>query len=112
MNKVISFKNKRSYFKKEVKKDQGKKKPALRFSVRRKEVFMDSFNQVMNRTPNQLKGKMMLRFEGEDGEDAGGVSREWFLLLSKEIFNENYALFKNSDSQETFQPNPNSGIDP
>jgi uncharacterized protein YaiI (UPF0178 family) len=58
MSKVISFKNKRSYFKKEIKKDSAKRKQPLRFSIRRKEVFMDSFNQIMNRNSNQLKGKM------------------------------------------------------
>ena len=112
MSKIISFKNKRAYFKQEVKKDMGKKRPGLRFSVRRNEIFMDSFNHIMNKNPGQLKGKLWVKFQGEDGEDAGGVSREWFLNLSKEVFNENYALFKNSDNQTTFQPNPNSGIDP
>ena len=34
--------------------------------------------------------------------DAGGVSREWYLSLSKEIFNPNYALFKPSHSGETY----------
>ena len=42
--------------------------------------------------------------------DGGGVSREWYLLLSKEIFNPNYALFKPSANQVTFQPNPTSFV--
>ena len=33
-------------------------------------------------------------FVGEEGQDAGGLLREWFLILSREIFNPNYALFK------------------
>jgi E3 ubiquitin-protein ligase HUWE1 len=40
-----------------------------------------------------LRGKLHVEFDGEEGVDAGGVTREWFLMLSKEIFNPNYALF-------------------
>lgn len=42
--------------------------------------------------------------------DAGGVSREWFLLLSKSIFNQDYALFTLSSTGNTYQPNPGSNI--
>ena len=56
---------------------------------------------------------------GEEGLDAGGLTREWFLLLSKvyinikqEIFNPNYALFMPSASNVTFQPSPHSKINP
>jgi E3 ubiquitin-protein ligase HUWE1 len=34
--------------------------------------------------------------------DAGGLIREWYLLLSREIFNPNYALFKPSINNVTF----------
>ena len=45
------------------------------------------------------------------GVDAGGVTREWLQMLSREIFNPNYALFKKSAiDQATFQPDPNSYI--
>lgn len=44
--------------------------------------------------------------------DAGGLTREWFLLLSKEIFNPNYALFLPSANGNTFQPSPHSKINP
>ena len=30
---------------------------------------------------------------GEEGQDAGGLLREWYLIMSREIFNPNYALF-------------------
>jgi E3 ubiquitin-protein ligase HUWE1 len=28
-------------------------------------------------------GKLHIEFSGEEGMDAGGLTREWFLLLSK-----------------------------
>ena len=33
---------------------------------------------------------------GEEGQDAGGLLREWYMIISREIFNPNYALFKSS----------------
>ena len=33
---------------------------------------------------------------GDDGQDAGGLLREWYVIVSREIFNPNYALFKSS----------------
>ena len=51
---------------------------------------------------NDLKGKLNIEFLGEEGLDAGGLIREWFLLLSKEVFNPNYALFKPSSNGNTF----------
>jgi len=52
-------------------------------------------------------------FYGEEGIDAGGLLREWYLVLSREMFNPNYALFRPSAADNiTFQPNPNSIINP
>ena len=48
----------------------------------------------------------------EPGYDAGGLRREWFLLVSREIFNQDYALFEKSSSGNTYQPNPKSYINP
>lgn len=79
-----------------------------RIRVRRKFIFQDSFSQFQKISTQDLKGRLSVEFEGEEGMDAGGVSREWFLLLSKEIFNEDYALFKLSSTGNTYQPNPYS----
>jgi E3 ubiquitin-protein ligase HUWE1 len=53
-----------------------------------------------------LKGKLKIKFVGEEGVDAGGLTREFFLLLSRAIFNPNYALFAPSaDNANVFMPN-------
>lgn len=45
------------------------------------------------------------------GLDYGGVAREWFYLLSKEMFNPYYGLFEYSATDNyTLQINPNSGV--
>ena len=51
-----------------------------------------------------------MRFQGEEGEDAGGVSREWFNKISSEIFNVNYALFIPAAHGYAFQPSPFSSV--
>lgn len=53
-----------------------------------------------------------MEFKGEEGEDAGGVSREWFNLLSKDIFYADYALFIPSANGATYQPSPHSHYNP
>jgi len=55
----------------------------------------------------------MIRFDGEDGLDYGGVSREWFFLLSHDMFDPSYGLFTYSTMDSyTLQINPSSYINP
>lgn len=46
--------------------------PSLRLHVRRNQVFMDSFHQLRMRTADEMKGKLTIVFQGEEGMDAGG----------------------------------------
>lgn len=58
-----------------------------------------------------LKTKLWVEFEGETGLDYGGLAREWFFLLSKEMFNPYYGLFEYSAMDNyTLQINPYSGL--
>lgn len=46
--------------------------------------------------PNNLKKQLVVEFEGEQGIDEGGVSKEFFQLVVDEIFNPdfgNYILY-------------------
>ena len=81
--------------------------------VRRGWVFEDSFTAVMRLRPEDLRKRLMVKFEGEDALDYGGVSREWFFLLSHEMFNPSYGLFEYSAHDNyTLQINPASGVNP
>lgn len=94
--------------------------PALRIlpgqchiKVRRDHIFEDSYQEVMRQTPQDLKKRLMIKFDGEEGLDYGGVSREFFFLLSHEMFNPFYCLFEYSAHDNyTLQINPHSGINP
>lgn len=55
----------------------------------------------------------MVRFYDEEGVDAGGVSREWFSVLARQMFDPNYALFIASAADKlTYQPNRASWVNP
>jgi hypothetical protein len=66
----------------------------------------------LSQPADELHRKLNVSFVGEDGVDAGGLSREFFAILAKEMFNPNYALFMSTEDGCTFQPNPNSSINP
>ncbi|KAI8052802.1 E3 ubiquitin-protein ligase RSP5 [Syncephalis plumigaleata] len=81
--------------------------------VRREHIFEDSYRQIMELTESDLRRRLMIKFEGEDGLDYGGLSREFFFLLSHEMFNPFYGLFEYSAHDNyTLQINPHSGVNP
>ncbi len=43
-----------------------------------------------------VSSRLWVVFDGERGLDYGGLSREWFLILSREMFNPYYGLFEYS----------------
>ncbi|XP_045465845.1 E3 ubiquitin-protein ligase NEDD4 isoform X3 [Harmonia axyridis] len=81
--------------------------------VRRRCILEDSYRAIMTNLPkvDLLKTKLWIEFEGEVGLDYGGLAREWFYLISKEMFNPYYGLFEYSAMDNyTLQINPFSGL--
>jgi E3 ubiquitin-protein ligase HUWE1 len=109
--KVLEFDNKRNYFARSLHPPRmlqpRQNYPTLQLSVRRSDVFLDSFKSLYYKSGDEVKyGKLSIRFHGEEGVDAGGVSREWFQVLSRQMFDPNYALFiPVSSDRTTFHPN-------
>jgi hypothetical protein len=55
--------------------------------------------------------KFRFQFVGEPAQDVGGVEREWFELVSEELFDSGFGLFKYSDIDNiTYQINPASSF--
>ena len=65
----------------------------LNISVRRSHLIEDTINAVESFSEKELSRKLMVTFKGEEGIDAGGVSREFFTLLTDEIFSPKYGMF-------------------
>ncbi|XP_038223084.1 probable E3 ubiquitin-protein ligase HERC4 isoform X2 [Zerene cesonia] len=72
----------------------------LNLSVSRNHIVRDTMLQISNHDSSQLKKPLRVEFVGEEAEDAGGVKKEFFLLLLKEIFDPVYGMFK--QSEETY----------
>ncbi|KND02049.1 NEDD4 family E3 ubiquitin-protein ligase [Spizellomyces punctatus DAOM BR117] len=82
-------------------------------TVRRSNIFEDAYSEIMRYPAPELQKRLMIKFHGEDGLDYGGLSREFFFLLSHEMFNPFYCLFEYSAHDNyTLQINPNSGVNP
>ena len=115
--KVLEFDNKRNYFTRRLHSRGAETRhpqPPLQLSVRRAEVFLDSFKSLYFKSGDEMKyGKLSIRFHGEEGVDAGGVTREWFQVISRQMFNADYALFiPVASDRTTFHPNKSSHINP
>ncbi|KAJ8317303.1 hypothetical protein KUTeg_005207 [Tegillarca granosa] len=61
-------------------------------NVRRSHLVSDSLNEIA-RKQKDLKKKLKVTFEGEPGLDMGGLTKEWFLLLVRQIFQPDYGMF-------------------
>lgn len=85
----------------------------VHISIRRENIFEDSFSEIMRLPPFELRKRLMIKFQNEEGLDYGGLSREFFFLLSHEMFNPFYCLFEYSAHDNyTLQINPHSSINP
>jgi E3 ubiquitin-protein ligase HUWE1 len=117
-SKILEFDNKREHFGRKLKakspNDQHQAYAQLTVNVKRDDIFRDSYRALFFKKPNEIKyGKLNVKFIGEEAVDAGGVTREWFHELVKQIFNPNYVLFLHiASDRTTFHPNESSSINP
>ena len=114
--RVLDFDNKRNYFNQQLHKRPHSREHhgTLQLNVRRQRVFEDSFQSLQRKTGEQIKyGKLSVRFYDEEGVDAGGVTREWFQILARQMFDPNNALFQPCAADRlTYQPNKASWVNP
>ncbi|XP_069838547.1 E3 ubiquitin-protein ligase NEDD4 isoform X1 [Dendropsophus ebraccatus] len=105
------YKRKYEYFRKKLKK-QLDIPNRFEMKLRRTAIFEDSYRRIIAvKRPEFLKARLWIEFDNEKGLDYGGVAREWFFLISKEMFNPYYGLFEYSATDNyTLQINPNSGL--
>ncbi|KAG6461605.1 hypothetical protein O3G_MSEX012740 [Manduca sexta] len=105
------YKRKYEYLKSQLRKP-GNVPNKFEIKVRRNSILEDSYRIISSVSRlDLLKTKLWVEFESEVGLDYGGLAREWFFLLSKEMFNPYYGLFEYSAMDNyTLQINPNSGV--
>lgn len=72
----------------------------MRINVRRGDLLEDSVNAVMSLSRKDLRKKWRFEFLGEMGLDAGGLAREWFQLVTEEVFDGNRGLWQSSEANQ------------
>ncbi|KAF2721698.1 hypothetical protein K431DRAFT_223538 [Polychaeton citri CBS 116435] len=79
--------------------------------VRRDCVADDSFRQISEASgagTEEFKKGLRVHFQGEEGVDAGGPRKEWFLMIVREIFDPNHGLFTYDEETNLCYFNPDS----
>jgi len=83
----------------------------IKLAVRRKYLLLDSVDCVMSLGREDLRKRWRIEFLGEPAIDAGGVSREWFQLVTEQMFDPDFGLFVSSaNNQMAMNINASSGI--
>ena len=82
----------------------------IKLIVRRRYMLHDSVEAVMALSREDMRKRWRMEFLGEPAIDAGGVSREWFELVTEQIFDPAFGLFISSaNNQMSVEINPASG---
>jgi len=79
-----------------------------KLQVQRSCLLENSMSLLMGMHPQDLRKTWMIQFVGEPGLDAGGLMREWFELVTEELFNPELGLWKNTSGNQ-LQIHPLSG---
>eukprot|EP00657_Telonema_sp_P-1_P005783 TRINITY_DN23444_c0_g1_i1.p1 TRINITY_DN23444_c0_g1~~TRINITY_DN23444_c0_g1_i1.p1 ORF type:complete len:122 (-),score=25.06 TRINITY_DN23444_c0_g1_i1:125-490(-) len=92
----LGFKDKKLWFNQMLLRIRPPRGGATEIHLRRSELTHDSWNSVSALTVEQMRSDWTFQFAGETttGDDAGGITREWFEIMTKEVFNEGIGLFK------------------
>ncbi|XP_035250283.1 E3 ubiquitin-protein ligase HECW2 isoform X1 [Anguilla anguilla] len=102
----------RNFYRKLETKGYGQGPGKLKLIIRRDHLLEDAFNQIMCYSRKDLqRSKLYVTFVGEEGLDYSGPSREFFFLVSRELFNPYYGLFEYSANDTyTVQISPMSAF--
>nr|AAD34642.2 E3 ubiquitin-protein ligase [Mya arenaria] len=85
--------------------------PYLRIRVSRNRIIDDALvalEMVAMENPSDLRKQLFVEFDGEQGVDEGGVSKEFFQLIVEEIFNVDFGMFTYNPDTRQFWFNPMS----
>ncbi|KAM0675077.1 E3 ubiquitin-protein ligase tom1 [Gurleya vavrai] len=105
---IFEFQNKRNYLKQIFKKSG---LFSMFLNIDRNSLFEDSYNQIMAKSGNDfMRSRINVKFVDEEGVDVGGLTREFFNLLSKEIVKPDYCLFVLNQDGRTYSINKSSHV--
>lgn len=71
--------------------------PRVDLTVARLSLLNDTIEEIDRIFPDEFRGDLRVEFEGEEGTDLGGLSREWFTEVGKEMTKIDYGFFEPID---------------
>jgi len=74
--------------------------PFFVVEIDREHLLEETFDAIKNAEASDLRRKLRIKFKGEEGVDAGGVTREFFALVSEELFDVSSALWTRRFGEE------------
>ncbi|KAI3652949.1 hypothetical protein MP228_002374 [Amoeboaphelidium protococcarum] len=75
----------------------GVNSPYLIIEVRRDSIVRDAMFQLEPRRKQDLKKQLKVQFIGEEGVDEGGVQKEFFQLIFRELMDPMYGIFERQE---------------
>ena len=76
--RILDFDVKRRFFRQELDKIKEKNSRGdMAINVSRNQIFDDSFRELNRKTAEEWKSRLYIVFDNEEGQDAGGLLREW-----------------------------------
>ncbi|CAL1530118.1 unnamed protein product [Lymnaea stagnalis] len=86
--------------------------PCLVLIVRRDNLVQDTLAQLQTKSSAEFKKPLKVIFQGEEAVDEGGVRKEFFILLLREVMDPKYGMFKNHESSHLQWFNPSTFEEP
>lgn len=71
--------------------------PMLNLEVNRQDLVKDTLTALASVDMQSFKKPLVVKFTGEEGQDAGGVRKEFFMLILKEVIDPKYGMFRYFD---------------
>lgn len=59
----------------------------------RNRLFAQSFAWLRSASTSDLRKKLRIEYRGEEGIDAGGLTKDWYLQMGRALLNPSYCLF-------------------
>ena len=79
----------------------------FKLNIRREFIIEDTLNEI-SKYPDKFQYPLKVEFIGEEAEDEGGVRKEFFMLVTRRLFDINYGMFIYNEKTRLFWFNLNS----
>ncbi|CAK8671852.1 unnamed protein product [Clavelina lepadiformis] len=68
--------------------------PVLELEINRQSLVQEALAKLAHVDMHSLKKPLVVTFTGEEGQDAGGVRKEFFMLILQEVIDPKYGMFR------------------